>query len=105
MEKADNILVAEADFEWDDVGAWPALKKHLQPDEKGNVAVGKFAQLDTKNCTISTSSEHLIAAVGVENLIIVHTDDATLICREEDAQDIKKLLNLLKDDPEMKDYL
>jgi mannose-1-phosphate guanylyltransferase len=105
MEKADNILVAESTFEWDDVGSWTALKKHLQTDKNDNAVLGKFLQLKTNNCIVSTSSDHLVATIGVQNLIIVHTDDATLVCKEEDAQNIKELVHILSENSETKEYL
>jgi len=105
MEKAENILVAESTFEWDDVGSWPALKNHLVPDENGNVAVGKFEQIGSSNCVISSTDSHLIATIGLDNLIIVHTDDVTLVCKEENAQDIKELVHLLKNNPKTEVYI
>ena len=105
MEKADNILVAESTFDWDDAGSWTALKKHIKRDKDGNAVIGKFASVNSKNCIVSTSDEHLVALVGVENLVVVHTEDATLVCREDDAQQIKTLVQKLSTKSETKEYL
>jgi mannose-1-phosphate guanylyltransferase len=105
MEKAKNIIVAESTFDWDDVGSWPALKNHIKPDKNNNFTLGETLQLDSSNCIISTSKDHLIATVDVENLIIVHTKDATLICNSNSAQKIKDLVELLNEDENKKGYI
>ncbi len=105
MEKATHIGVAESRFEWDDVGSWTALRNHLKPDSKGNLIDGLFAGIDCRNLTISGQPDHLIATIGVENLVIVQTQDATLICHSDQAQRIKELLKLADDRPELTKFL
>ncbi len=95
MEKVDNVLVAECSFDWDDVGSWTALRNQVRPDKDNNVVRGLFKNLDSSNNIVVSDSKHLIAAIDVEDLIIVHTDDATLICNAKSAQRIKELVHSL----------
>ncbi len=92
FEKADNVFTLPAGFDWDDVGAWPAIARHSSSDADGNVSKGAAIFKDSsKNISIS-SDDHLVAFIGVDDLIVVHSEDATLVCRQEDAQRIKDLV-------------
>ena len=95
MEKVDNVIVAECSFDWDDVGSWTALRNQVRPDEDNNVVRGLFEKIDSSNNIVVSDSKHLIAAIDVEDLIIVHTDDATLVCNAKSAQRIKELVHNL----------
>ena len=103
MEKAEHVIVAESTFDWDDVGSWDAIENHFTPDENGNIVKNMFVGIDTSNCIID--SNKLVAAIGIENLIVVQTDDALLICPKSRAQDVKKIVQQLQAKPEYKDYL
>ena len=105
MEKAEDVAVADCRFDWDDVGSWTALRNHLSIDGDGNAVEGLFAGIDTRNLTIMGSADHLIAAIGVEDLVIVNTDDVTLVCRASEAQRIKELLKLADTRPELRKFL
>lgn len=94
MEKAEHMAVAECRFDWDDIGSWTALRNHLTADSDGNVATGLFAEIDSHNLIVSGRPDHLIAAIGVDDLVIVSTSDATLVCHAGQAQRIKELLTL-----------
>lgn len=95
MEKADNIVVAEGTFAWDDVGSWPALDRHFQADTAGNVLIGDATEVNsTQNIVYSQS--RLTALVGVKDLIVVQAEDATLVCHRDHAQNIKELLAKLR---------
>lgn len=97
MEKADRVLVVEMTCEWLDVGSWTSLADVLPPDAQGNtVAAPRTAMLDAGNNILVSESNHLIAAIGVSDLVVVHSDDATLICRREDAQRIKTLFDSIQ---------
>lgn len=96
MEKAKDVVVVETKFKWDDVGSWTALPEHFAPDAQGNCTVGKLAQLDSSG-NIIFSKDKMIALCGVEDLVVVTTDDAVLICRKDRVQDIKKILPKLPD--------
>lgn len=95
MEKSKDIYTIPGTFGWDDVGSWLAVERIKRTNEYGNVVSGNVITIDTKNCIIE-GSKKLIATVGLENLIIVDTDDATLICDKNSAGDIKKVLENLK---------
>jgi mannose-1-phosphate guanylyltransferase len=96
MEYARNVKVVEATYAWDDVGSWRSIENLRGRDDAGNVLEGRALVLDTNDCTVIGDPEHLIATVGVDNLIIVHTPDATLVCRKDKAQDVKKIVDILK---------
>ena len=95
MEKAENVVVANGDFDWDDVGDWPAIGRHYEKDGSGNVARGEFVGLDASDCIIVGDNKHLIAVVGVRDLVIVHTPDATLVCHKNDAQKVREIVKKL----------
>jgi mannose-1-phosphate guanylyltransferase len=96
MEKAPNAAVVEARFEWDDVGAWDAVARHHPMDENGNHVLAEHAGIDTKNCILSSVDGHLLATIGIEDLIVVHASDATLVCTRRRAPEVKELVQLLK---------
>lgn len=105
MEKSTNVVVVPATFDWDDVGAWPAIAKHFTPDEHGNVLRGHaLVENGTHNIVISTDG-HLVGVIGVSDLVVVHTAGATLVCPKDRAQEIKALLTRIKDDPAMHKFL
>lgn len=95
MEKAKNIFILPGTFGWDDVGSWLAVGRIRKSNEQGNVVNGNIITVGTKNCIIE-GGKKLIATVGLEDLIIVDTPDATLICEKNSAGDIKKVLENLK---------
>ena len=86
------------ELSWIDVGSWPSLGETVSPDEHGNRATPGTAHtdLDSRNLVVfSDDSDHRICTVGCEDLVIVHTRDATLICRAEDAQKVKDMASLV----------
>jgi mannose-1-phosphate guanylyltransferase len=95
MENANNVVVANGDFPWDDVGDWPAIARHNPKDANGNVARAEFVGLDTADCVVVGDKKHLVAAVGVRDLVIVHTPDATLVCHKTEAQKVRELVKKL----------
>ncbi|WP_456288560.1 mannose-1-phosphate guanylyltransferase [Paenibacillus sp. AK002] len=95
MEKATDIYVIPCVFGWDDVGSWTALERISSLDDGGNVIRGNTLNIDTKGCIIESNGK-LIATLGIEDLIIVETEDVTLICKKEKAQEIKSLIKELK---------
>lgn len=96
MEKAEKIYILPGEFGWDDVGSWLAVGRIRASDEYGNVADGDIITIDCKN-TIIQGNKKLIAAIGIQDLIIIDTEDATLICNKENTADIKKVLEYLKE--------
>lgn len=95
MEKAENIYVLSGSFGWDDVGSWLAVGRLQQSNEFGNVVNGNVIAVDTKDSIIQ-GGKKLIATVGVNDLIIVDSDDAILICEKDSAGSIKKVLETLR---------
>lgn len=96
MEHERNIYVIPGDFGWDDVGSWTSLERIQESDEQGNIISGNIVSVDTSKCIIQGNGK-LIATIGLEDLIIVDTDDATLICTKDKAQQVKDVLKQLKD--------
>ncbi len=95
MEKAENIYILPGTFGWDDVGSWLAVERIQRTNEFGNIANGNIITINSKNCIIE-GSERLIATVGLQNLIIVDSNDAILICEKSATADIKKILDNLR---------
>ncbi|MGE5193968.1 MAG: mannose-1-phosphate guanylyltransferase [Deltaproteobacteria bacterium] len=93
----DGIFVLPATFEWDDVGSWQALPDVLGTDEYGNTISGTSCQIDTEGCVIRSTPDHLLATIGLKDLVVVHTPDATLIAPKGDEAAIRKLVALLKE--------
>ncbi len=95
MEKAQDIYTLPGTFGWDDVGSWLAVERIQKTNEFGNIINGNIITINSKNCIIEGTNK-LIATVGLENLIIVDSEDATLICEKNSVSDIKKIVENLK---------
>lgn len=95
MEKAENVAVIPCDIGWNDIGSWNAISDLLHPDESGNRVVGEALLVDVQNSYIQ-SEQRLVAAVGVENLIIVDTADAILVADRDHTQEVKQVVEQLK---------
>ncbi len=97
LERAPGVCVVEAPFAWDDVGSWEALPRLLGEDENGNTVDGMFCGLNSKRCIVrSTVENHLIAVAGMEDCIIVHTPDATLVAKKDNPEAVKHLVALIE---------
>ena len=105
MEHAQNVIVADGALEWDDLGAWPALARHLKPDAEGNCAVADFIHVDGARNIIydaRTKNKTPIAVVGLRDSILVQTDDAVLLAHKSQAQKVKELVRKLGEDGKLK---
>jgi mannose-1-phosphate guanylyltransferase len=105
MEHAQNVVVADGDFAWDDLGSWNALARHIKPDAEGNCAVGDFVHVDAaRNIIFDARKNHRtpIAVVGLRDSILVQTDDATLLAHKSQSQKIKELVKRLAESKEYK---
>ncbi len=105
LEHAQNVVVADGSFAWDDLGSWNALARHLKPDAEGNCAVGDFLHVDgARNIIFDARTKHRtpIAVVGLRDSILVLTDDATLLAHKSQSQRIKELVTKLAADPRYK---
>jgi mannose-1-phosphate guanylyltransferase len=96
MERADSVLTVPGDFGWNDVGSFATLYDYWEPDEKGNRIRGKALTVKSTGLLID-SPKKLVAAVGVNDLIIVNTDSALLICSKQSAQDVGKVVDMLEE--------
>ncbi len=97
LEKAESVATVVAAFDWDDVGSWEALPKHLPADASGNVGRGAVLSVDSSR-NIAVSNGRLIALVGVQNLVVVETADAVLVCHRDSVQHLKRLMPQLPGD-------
>jgi mannose-1-phosphate guanylyltransferase len=95
MEGAKSVLAIQAAFPWDDVGSWSALPAHLPTDKKGNTFRGPILSLESRNTLALAHGGRPIALLGTENLVVVDTPDALLVCPKDRVQEVKKLMGLL----------
>jgi len=106
MEQADTVYVVPGSFGWNDVGSWTAVYDLRDKDENGNVILAETAEVaNAQNNLIQSESGKMIALVGVENLAVVETDKAILVCNLDEAQGVKTVVNKLRDNEDLKEYL
>ncbi len=103
MEKAENVFVIPADLGWNDLGSWDEVARLSGKDAGGNSITGTVIQRDTGNCYVYSPGK-VVATIGIEDLIIVNTDDALLICKKGRSQDVKEVSDYLKR-KQMNEYL
>lgn len=96
FEKSRGLLALPVDFDWHDVGSWSALYDIQSDGRGGNVTRGEVVAVDSDGCLIH-ARKHLIAALGVSDLVIVETDDVILVARKEDTQNLKKLYEKIRE--------
>jgi len=99
MEHAENVVLIEAPFDWDDLGSWQALARQRGTDEAGNTIVGRHLGIRTTGTIVyagQESDDHLIVTVGAEDLIIVHTPDATLVAHRRDEESLRQVVKELE---------
>lgn len=104
MEKASNIVMARGTFGWDDVGTWPAIAGHFAPDTNGNIILGACEAMNAEN-NIVVSENRLTALIGVRGLVVVQSENATLVCPREMAQDVKLILSRIARRPDGEKYV
>ena len=97
LERASQVSVLEATFAWDDVGSWQSLTRLRGSDADDNTIDGPFCGVDTKGCIVRSTDDHLIATIGLEDCIVVHTADATLVARKDDENAIRKLIAAIEE--------
>ncbi|MBE2178865.1 MAG: NTP transferase domain-containing protein [Chthoniobacterales bacterium] len=98
MEKAARVLELEAGFDWDDVGSWVAVAKYLPQHEAGNTANGPLAVQDATGNIVFSPGGKQVALVGVNDLIVIDTPDALLVCHRSEAENIKKLVTRMPEE-------
>lgn len=98
MEKAEGVYCIPAEFGWNDVGSWDALDAVFEKSAEGNVVVGNHEGIKTSNSVIfNKSNDKLITTIGVDNLVIVQTEDTIMVCNKDNAQDVKLMVDRLKE--------
>ena len=96
MEKAESIYTIPGSFGWDDVGSWLAIERINETDDAKNYIDGDVIAVDSERTTIC-GGKRLIAAIGVEDIVIVDTDDVVLVCSKNHTQDVKKVITQLRE--------
>jgi mannose-1-phosphate guanylyltransferase len=97
MERHPKVAVIEAPFQWDDVGSWQAMSRLLQPDSQGNTVEGPFVGIDSKNMIVRTEADHLIVTIGMQEVIVVHTKDATLVAPKQEEERVREVVKQLQE--------
>ncbi|MEL6108388.1 MAG: sugar phosphate nucleotidyltransferase, partial [Planctomycetota bacterium] len=97
MESYPNVLVIEAPFSWDDVGSWQSLSRLHAADADGNTVVGNHVGIDTSGSIVFGSANHTVVTIGVEDLIVVQTEDATLVAPKAAEERVREAVSRLKE--------
>lgn len=92
----DDVLIIKGDFGWSDVGAWDSIHNHISSDGE-NVTKGECLMIDTHGSLVYAPKNKLIAVLGMEDVVVVDTGDALLVCPKSRAQDVKKIVEKLSD--------
>ena len=95
MEGARSVLALRAAFPWDDVGSWTALPGHLPTDKHGNTFRGPVLSMESHNSLALAEGSRPVALLGTENLVVVDTPDALLVCPKDKVQEVKRLMKVL----------
>ena len=95
MEKSDKIALVQLKSDWNDLGSWKSIYDVSKKDEDGNVKIGHVIDEGSKNSFVYSSSK-LVATIGLEDVVVVETEDAILACKADKAQDVKKIYDTLK---------
>ncbi len=96
MEHHDNTVVIEAPFRWDDVGSWQAMARMNQADEQGNTVLAQHLGLDTQGSIIYSSEDHLIVTIDIDDLMVVHTPQATLVAPKSSEERVREVVKKLE---------
>jgi mannose-1-phosphate guanylyltransferase len=96
MEHAADVVVIPVDIGWTDVGSWASLAELLSQDQDGNIFVGPHNGIDTHN-TFVFGGKRLVATIGVQDMVIVDSEDALLVCAKKREQDVREIVERLKE--------
>lgn len=97
MEHYEDVVVVEAPFRWDDVGSWQSLARLRGPDDSGNTIAGKHLGIRTNNSIIRGDDDHLIVTIGLDDCIVVHTPDATLVAHKDQEEAVRDVVKQLQE--------
>jgi mannose-1-phosphate guanylyltransferase len=98
MERAPRVVVMEAPFAWDDVGSWQAMSRLRGVDGDGNTCSGRYLTLDTRGTIVRSTADHLVVTLGLEDCLVVHTPDATLVASKHCEERIREVVQRLEKD-------
>jgi len=106
LEKSKNLTLIKANFAWSDVGEWKTIYQHLPKDQNGHVILNntQYISQNSKNCLLGTSKNKLIGIVGLEDITIIDTPDALLICKTPDSYEVRSLVATMMESPKTKKY-
>jgi mannose-1-phosphate guanylyltransferase len=96
MERYDDVAVIEATFNWDDVGSWQSIGRLTEPDEQGNCVRGKYLPIQSQRMIVYGSDDHLLVTIGMQDTIVVHTDNATLVAPKQEEERVREVVKQLK---------
>jgi mannose-1-phosphate guanylyltransferase len=97
MEHATDVAVIEAPFEWDDLGGWQSLARLSECDKSGNAVIGKHLGLDTSGSIVRSEDGHLVVTLGLKDVIVVHTPNATLVADKHNEEQIRHVVKKLEE--------
>jgi mannose-1-phosphate guanylyltransferase len=92
LEKATDVAVIEAPFSWDDLGGWSAVARQRGNDDAGNTLVGRHLAIDSTGTIVHSDDRHLVVTVGLEDMLVVHTPDATLVAQRAREEDVRRVV-------------
>lgn len=92
LEHATDVAVIEAPFGWDDLGGWSAVARQRGTDAEGNTIAGRHLGITTTDSIVQTADDHLVVTVGLENILVVHTPDATLVADRSREEAVRKVV-------------
>jgi mannose-1-phosphate guanylyltransferase len=92
LEHARDVVVIEAPFTWDDLGGWSAVARQRGGDEAGNTVVGRHLGIDSVRTIVHAGDDHLVVTMGLEDMLVVHTPDATLVARRAHEEAVRKVV-------------
>jgi mannose-1-phosphate guanylyltransferase len=96
LEHARDVAVIEAPFGWDDLGGWSAVARQLGTDDRGNTFVGRHLDIDSTGTLVHTDGSHLVVTLGLDNILVVHTPNATLVADRSREEEVKKVVTELE---------
>jgi mannose-1-phosphate guanylyltransferase len=96
MEHARNVAVIEAPFDWDDLGSWKSLARLAGSDRFDNTIIGRYVGLNTEGAIVRTDDNHLVVTVGLKDVLVVHTPEATLVANKHDEESIREIVKQLE---------
>ena len=97
MESAQDVVMVEAPFDWDDLGSWGAISRLRGVNADGNTISARHVGIDTTGTIVRGGDDHLIVTVGLENCIVVHTPDATFVADKSKEESVRQVVKILEE--------